>query len=253
MRFMFSLLSVILALLLAVSNGRAENSLTVFAAASLQNVLTEAADGYPDRIVFSYGGSGQIARQVVAGAPADIVILANNAWMDWLEEQQVTVSHSRREFFGNQLVLVGPAGSDEITDLTAEDLLSRLAGGRLAIGHTEGVPAGIYGRQWLETSGMWGAIKPHLAQVENVRAALALVSRGEAPLGVVYATDALADPTVDIVYRVNPTMHDPISYPLAVVKGAHEAGAHEFVRFLSLPIQVSVFRKHGFSVIGDSQ
>ena len=195
----------------------AGDAVSVFAAASLRDALEEIAAAHEREVVTSYGGSGQIARQVAQGAPADVVILANTAWMDWLALNASEGVHNRLDLLKNHLVLVGPEGADPMPEVNAGTLLARLAGGRLAVGQTQGVPAGIYARQWFENAGFWGALAPHLAETENVRTALALVARGEAPLGVVYATDAQADRDVVTLYDVPDDMHDPILYPVAVV------------------------------------
>ena len=232
------LFTVLFVLILIPLAGLAEAPVTVFAAASLKGALDKVAQTYPGKTVVSYGGSGLLARQVAAGAPADVVMLANEAWMDWLESTGSIALNTRLNLMGNRLVLIAPLGSDPVTDVEA-----RLGDGRLAIGQINGVPAGIYGRQWLENTGLWGDLAERLAETENVRAALALVSRGEAPLGVVYATDALADPRVTVVYEIPDDLHDPITYPVASVEGGHGA---DFIAFLTSPLALDIFGMHGF-------
>ncbi|WP_120501776.1 molybdate ABC transporter substrate-binding protein [Roseovarius sp. EL26] len=224
----------------------AQPDVTVFAAASLRDALEEAVAVYPGEVAVSYGGSGQIARQVAQGAPADVVILANLAWMDWLEGQGVLAPDGRVDLLSNRLVLIGPKGSAPIDTPNTENLLRRLAGGRLAIGQVDGVPAGIYGRQWLEIAGFWPTLSPHLAQAENVRAALLWVSRQETPLGIVYASDAQADPSVDVIYDVPEGLHDVIIYPMAMVSGSNNAHASDFTMFLQGSRAREIFRFHGF-------
>lgn len=238
----FRLFTVLCTLVLIPLAGFAEAPVTVFAAASLKGALDKVVQAYPKQVVVSYGGSGLLARQVAAGAPADIVILANTAWMDWLQDQGSVLAADRRDLLGNTLVLVAPSGSAPVADVVAA-----LGDGRLAIGQTQGVPAGIYGRQWLENAGLWDDLAGRLAETDNVRAALALVSRGEAPLGVVYATDALADPNVTVVYEIPGDLHDPVVYPMAPVKGAHASG---FMTFLTSPDAENIFREQGFSIPG---
>ena len=228
---------------------RAEPTVTVFAAASLKDALDEVAKAYKTPVVISYGGSGMLARQVAQGAPADVVMLANAAWMDWLEDQGVLVPGKRRDLLSNRLVLVGPAGSEPFDQVSVETLSSRLKGDRLAIGQTQGVPAGIYGREWLENSGLWASFSSQLAETENVRAALALVARGETPLGLVYATDALAQPGVAVLYEVPANLHNEIVYPLAPI--TLTARASDFMAHLSSETASDIFRRHGFLVIGD--
>lgn len=242
----FHLITVLCALLLAGVPAAAEAPVTVFAAASLKNALDEVADGFSGKVVISYGGSGTLARQVAAGAPADVVILANTAWMDWLSKRGAVAADSRRNLLGNRLVLVGPAGAHGFDVISSEALLERLAGGRLAVGNTAGVPAGIYARQWLESAGMWADIAPHLAETENVRAALALVSRGEAPLGVVYATDAAADNGVTVLHRVGPSPQAPILYPVARVTGGTGGQGDAFMLYLFSESARDVFEAYGF-------
>ena len=248
-RFLFVVLALSIPLL-GARHGRADEAVTVFAAASLREALDEIAEAWTAPVGISYGGSGLMARQVAQGAPADVIILANEVWMDWLEGKDIIVAASRKDILGNSLVLVGPTGAGVLDNLNADLILDRLAAGRLAIGNTLGVPAGIYGRQWMEATGLWPKLASHLAETENVRAALALVSRGEAPLGVVYATDALADPAVSVVHRINPETHAPIRYPLAVVQGRTGENVAAFVEFLMARPQAETFRKNGFVVIG---
>ncbi|MFX0547024.1 molybdate ABC transporter substrate-binding protein [Roseovarius sp. S1116L3] len=222
----------------------AEARVTVFAAASLQGVLSDVAQAYPGEAVISVAGSGMIARQIANGAPADAVILANTDWMDWLEDQGLVEAARRTPLLGNRLVLIAPAGTPDLAEFSAKSLLARLDGGRLAIGQTGGVPAGIYGRQWLEAADLWTALSPHLAETDNVRAALALVARQEAPLGVVYATDAAAEPGVRVILAVPEGMHDPIVYPAAALT---QVGA-AFIAFLQSPAAREIFAAHGFTL-----
>jgi len=229
-------------LLMSATVAQAENGTVVFAAASLRDVMADIAALYPYDLAVSLGGSGLLARQIGEGAPADVAFLANTGWMDWLEEQGVVDPARRVALVGNALVLIAPTDAPNLAAAHADALLARLDGGRLAIGQTQGVPAGIYGRMWLETSGLWDALVPHLAETDNVRAALALVARGEAPLGVVYATDAAAEPGVRVVYEVPAGMHDAIVYPAAALT---DAGA-QVMEFLQGAKAREVFEKHGF-------
>ncbi len=233
-------------LALSVMSGRvmAKDRTVVFAAASLQGVLAEIAPLYAGEVAVSVGGSGQIARQIAQGAPADVVILANAAWMDWLEEQGSVDPARSVDLLGNRLVLIGPAGAPDLADVSVDGLRARLNGGRIAMGQTQGVPAGIYGREWLEAAGLWAAMGPHLAETDSVRAALALVARGEAPLGIVYATDAAAETGVRVLYNVPDAMHGPIVYPAAALS---EAGT-TFVEFLQADAARAVFAAHGFAL-----
>ncbi|SLN14039.1 Molybdate-binding periplasmic protein precursor [Roseovarius albus] len=231
----------------------AQPDVTVFAAASLRDALEEAVAGYEGQVVVSYGGSGQIARQVAQGAPADLIILANEAWVDWLEEREALVAQSRNDLVGNRLVLVGPSGSAPLSEPTKEALFERLDGGRLAIGQVDGVPAGIYGRQWLEAVELWSVFTPHLAQAENVRAALLWVAREEAPLGIVYASDAQAEASVDVLYDIPSNLHDEIVYPMAMVAGRENTQAERFALYLYSPAVQDIFLQQGFMALETEQ
>ncbi|MEL6463615.1 MAG: molybdate ABC transporter substrate-binding protein [Pseudomonadota bacterium] len=212
----------------------------IFAAASLQGPLDAVAARWADDVVISYGGSGAIARQVSQGAPADAVILANAAWSNWLIDGGY-VAASPRTFLSNRLVVIGPLHAAPLSDATAATLRARLQDGRLAMGQRMSVPAGIYARQWLEATGAWEPLRPHLAETENVRAALALVARGETPLGIVYASDAAASTDVAVLWSVPANTHDPIVYPgLALT----DAGA-AFLDHLST--EIGLFLSAGFS------
>ena len=224
----------------------AAERLTVFAAASLKDALDDSADIWGGEIVISYGGSGLIARQVAQGAPADLVILANEDWMDWLQDESTLPIFERTNLISNRLAVVASVGAPS---LTAQDLVGALRDGRLAVGNTRGVPAGIYAKQWLENVGLWADLKGRLAETENVRAALALVSRREAPFGVVYASDAHADEGVVVVFDVPESAHDPIRYPMAQLNDDPETT--DFARFLKSDAGQQIFREHGFSALGD--
>ncbi len=229
------------ALMLSTPGVQAKQTV-VFAAASLRDALDDITALYPGEVAVSLGGSGLLARQIGEGAPADVAFLANTDWMDWLEGQGAVDPARRVSLVGNALVVIAPADSPDLDGTDAEALLARLDGGRMAIGQTESVPAGMYGRAWLEAAGAWDALMPHLAQTDNVRAALALVALGEAPLGVVYATDAAAEPAVRVVHVVPEGMHDAIIYPAAALT---EAGV-PFMEFLQGPEARAAFETHGF-------
>ncbi len=249
----FGLLTIICMMLATVAPGRADAPVTIFAAASLRGALDAALEGAETHVRVSYGGSGTMARQIAQGAPADVVILANVAWMDWLQEQDLVVAGSRRDLLGNRLVLVGPKGAAPLDRVDAAALTGRLAGGRLAVGHTEAVPAGIYAREWMQAAGLWQALRPQLAESENVRAALALVSRGETPLGVVYASDAQADPGVAVLAEIDARLHAPIVYPAALIAGRDGEAARGVLSHLQRDAARQAFKRHGFVVLGDDR
>jgi len=221
----------------------AAQSVTVFAAASLRDALTEAAQSYPESVTFSFAGSGTLARQIAAGAPADAVVLAHRDWAEWLMARGRLVVGDLRDVAGGQLVLIGADGADEITNPDGATLTRALASGRLAIGQRDGVPAGTYAREWLTHIGAWDSLAPQLAETDNVRAALALVAAGAAPLGIVYASDAQAEPRVKILYSIPADSHSPIRYPAAALTPAGRA----FVEFLTSPQAVAIFHKHGLT------
>ena len=198
------------------ANADAPEPLRVFAAASLQGPLDTIARDWPAQVVVSYAGSGTLARQVSQGAPADVVILANSVWMDWLVERR-DITAPVTDIVSNRLVLIGPAAARALPNPDPQALLDRLAGGRLAMGQHLSVPAGIYARAWLEHIDAWAVLRPHLAETDNVRAALFLVARGEVPLGVVYASDAFADARVFVLWTIPDDQHPTIRYPAAAL------------------------------------
>ena len=226
-------------------------NLVVFAAASLKDALDAYIQTLPekDQIVVSYGSSGSLARQIELGAPADVFLSANAAWMDKLQADGLLRPGTRRDLLGNRLVLISadPNGA-EVAISRDFDLGAALAGGFLAMGEVNSVPAGIYGKQALTWMGQWAGLAPHVAQTENVRAALALVARGEAPLGIVYATDAKAEPKVRQIAVFPSESHDPIVYPGAVVAESTHPLAQSFLTAMETPAAKELFRGYGFEV-----
>jgi molybdate transport system substrate-binding protein len=223
----------------------------VLAAASLQESLNAAADiwaaRHHDRPVISFAGSSALARQIEAGAPADIFISADEDWMNEIASKALIVSASRADFLGNRLVLVAPVTeARKVTIGPGFPLARRLGDGRLAMADAA-VPAGKYGQQALTALGVWSDVQPKVARAENVRAALALVERGAAPYGIVYATDAFASKAVKIVGVFPENSHSPIVYPIAVLKGATSADATGFERFLISAQGKAIFKRFGFS------
>ncbi len=227
--------------------------LTVFAAASLTNALGATGALYEKetgaKIAFSFAASSVLAKQVDASGGADLYISADEKWMDFLQKNGRIVNASRSDLLGNALVLIAPKNSMvSITIAPHFDLMKALDGGRLAVADTDTVPAGRYARAALTSLGVWDEASAHLATAENVRVALAYVARGEAPLGIVYRTDALIEPAVKIVGTFPAGSHPPIVYPAALVKGA-QPGAAAFLKFLSSDKARAVFEKAGFSVL----
>lgn len=227
---------------------------TVFAAASLKTALDEVAAGWQaatgHRAVLSYAASSTLARQIEAGAPADVYISANTDWMDHLARRGLIATASRIAPLSNRLVLIAPG--DSAPNLTlGPAVVERLEGGRLAMALVEAVPVGIYGRAALENLGLWDALAPHVAQTDNARTALALVARGEAPLGVVYATDAGASDAVSIVAHLPASAHPPIRYAMAAVAEGDDLRASEFLNYATGPAGRAAFESHGFGWVGD--
>ena len=244
------------ALLTSQAHADEPQAVLVFAAASLKNALDDVIAAYGEetgtKVTASYAASSALAKQIEQGAPAQLFISADLDWMDYLAERQLIVDATRRNLLGNSLVLV--AGRDstqaEVAIGPGFDLMARLGGGRLAVGEVKAVPAGRYAKVSLERLGAWDGVEGKLAQAENVRAALALVARGEAPLGIVYKTDAAADPSVRIVGTFPADSHPPIIYPAAVTKVGEGSGAAAFLQFLGGGTTRSAFEKQGFTMAG---
>ncbi|CAN0024115.1 unnamed protein product [Chrysoparadoxa australica] len=234
-------LALVVAVVVATTGARAE-PLRIFAAASLQGPLDAVAASWARDTRISYGGSGTLARQISLGAPADVVILANSAWMEWLLDQG-HVAGPATDLLSNRLVVIGPSGAPPLPDPKAGDLLARLDGGRLAMGQHTSVPAGIYAQAWLDEIGAWEALRPHLAETDNVRAALVLVARCEMPLGIVYASDAVNSDAVSVLWTVPEGLHPQIRYPAAALT---TAGA-EFLAHMAT--QTAVFEAAGLTAL----
>ncbi len=250
---MSGLLRLLLALAVLCGPARAAD-VTVFAAASLGDALSEAAEAWTVEtghdVTIAPAGSSALARQIAAGAPADVVILANTDWMDWLAGQGLLRDGTRRVLMGNSLVLVAHGEGPNTPEVLAPgfDIAARLGPSeRLAMALVEAVPAGIYGKAALQARGTWEALAPRVAQTDNVRAALALVALGEAPLGIVYATDARAEPRVHVMGTFDADSHPPILYPGAVARDAaapEAAGA--FLDWLGGAEARAILADHGF-------
>jgi molybdate transport system substrate-binding protein len=223
----------------------------VLAAASLQEALNAAADGWArkghPRPVISFAGSSALARQIEQGAPADLFISADEQWMDYVATKRLVKPNTRVSFLFNTLVLVAPARSPlRLTIAPRFPLARALGNGRLAMADPAAVPAGKYGKEALTRLGVWPSVAGKLARAENVRAALALVDRGEAPLGIVYTTDALADRGVRVVATFPPRSHALISYPVATLAVSSHPEADAFRRYLLSSEAKATFRRFGF-------
>lgn len=231
-----------------------DRSLTVFAAASMKNALDEVDAAYTAktgiRIVASYAASSALAKQIEQGAPADVFVSADTDWMDYAIAKKTINEPTRVNLLGNSIVLIAPKQSklDKVTIGAGFDL-SKLAGdGRIATGDVKAVPSGKYARAALERLGAWQAAEPKFAMAENVRAALTLVARGEAPLGIVYATDAKVEPGVKIVGAFPADSHPAIVYPVAATATAKTEAA-DYLAFLRSPAAKAIFEKYGFSFL----
>lgn len=245
-------LALLLCAMLAAVAAPARAEVTVFAAASLTDVLQPLADAYAQTsgqgVRVAFGSSATLARQIAAGAPADLFISADAAWMDTLEATQAIVPASRRVLAGNRLVLVAPAARPIALTLTPGlPLADALDGGRLALADPDSVPAGRYARAALTHLGAWDAVAPHLVRGEDVRHALRYVARGEAPLGIVYLSDARAEPAVVIVAVFPEDSHPPIVYPMAAAARAAPAAAEAFMAYLLGDVAQSALRAAGFT------
>lgn len=236
-----------LALILAGQTATAE--VTVFAAASLKTALDEIAADWTEAtattVVLSYGGTPALARQIAEGAPADLFLSASTSWMDDLAEKALIQTETRRDLLGNSLVLVGGAGAPPVTVDATLDLAGLLAGGKLSMALVDTVPAGQYGKEALQSLGLWASVEASVVQSENVRAALKLVALGEVPYGVVYASDARAEPEVTQVGTFPESSHAPIVYPAALTATAGKDAA-AFLDYLGSDAAAAVFRQNGF-------
>ncbi|MCO5093306.1 molybdate ABC transporter substrate-binding protein [Bosea sp. (in: a-proteobacteria)] len=249
-------LAFTLGLVPAFDGARAQpKELVIFAAASMKNALDEAAANWVKETgkpapKISYAASNTLAKQIENGAPADIFVSADLDWMDYAAGKNLIKPDTRVSLLANRIVLVGAKDSTAKIDLKpGADIAGALGAGRLAMGNVDSVPAGKYGKAALEKLGAWDKVKDKLAQADNVRAALLLVSRGEAPLGIVYATDAAADPQVKVVATFPEDSHPPIVYPVAVTKDSANPDAQAFLTYLRGAAAKPVFEKQGFTVL----
>jgi molybdate transport system substrate-binding protein len=247
---MAALAIALLALVAAPVIAADEDGVTVFAAASLTDVMQEVAGAYAASGAvaprLSFAASSVLARQIEAGAKADVFFSADQEWMDYLASRALIRADTRRDVLSNRLVLIAPADSaTRLTIARGFALGAALGTGRLATGDPDFVPVGRYARAALMTLGVWGEVADRLVRTENVRVALAYVARGEAPLGIVYATDARAEPGVRVVDTFPPGTHQSITYPVAATRTAGEEGI-AFVRFIQGDQALGIFLKAGF-------
>ena len=233
---------------------QAADAPVIFAAASMKTALDAIAAKFAAKTgkmpLISYASSGVRAKQITIGAPADLFISADEKWMTFLAAKGAIKPGTRENLLGNGLVLVEPASADiRLKIAKGFDLSGVLGDGKLAVCTVSSCPAGIYGKEALEKLGVFPAVEPKLAQAENVRAALLLVARGEAKLGIVYATDAKAEPKVKVVDTFPEESHGPITYPVAVTADSHNPDAAALEAFLHTPAAVEIFQQQGFTVL----
>jgi molybdate transport system substrate-binding protein len=255
MRQRLASIAVVLGLTLAalpIAPARAAD-LLVFAAASLKEALDEHVGGFQadagGQVVVSFAASNALAKQIEAGAPADVILSADIDWIDYLDQRKLLRPGTRVDLLRNRLVLIAPADSrTSLRIARGFGLVTALGGGRLAMANPESVPAGKYGRDALRSLGVWADVEPHTARAENIRAALLLVARGEAPFGIVYATDALAEPKVRVVDTFPEDTHAAIVYPVAIVASSRSPNAQRFVDSLASPAARAVWARHGFTM-----
>ncbi len=234
---------------LVAAGGQASEKLTVFAAASMTDALRDAGKSFTEQtgvpVVFSFAGTGTLARQIEAGAPADVFVSADVSWMDYVAGRGAIQPESVTIISENELVLVGPSDAAAI-EVTREALLARLEGGRLAMADPETVPAGRYAKAALEALDLWPVLSGRLAPMDNVRVALTAVVRGETSLGIVYRSDAVIEPRVKILAVFPQDSHPAIRYPAALVKGASDT-AGGFLDFLTAEPAQAIFHERGFA------
>jgi molybdate transport system substrate-binding protein len=231
-----------------------EKDVLVFAAASLKNALDEVAAQWQKesgkKVKISYAASNTLIKQIEQGAPADMFISADLDWMDYGAQKSLIKPDTRSNLLGNRIVLIAPKDSSVSVNIQPGfDLAALLKGGRLSMGNVDAVPAGKYGKAALEKLGAWDGVKDKIAQAESVRAALLLVSRGEAPLGIVYQTDAASDPSVKIVGVFPDNSHPPIIYPIALTKESSNSDAIAFLSYIRSPAARPAFERQGFTIL----
>ena len=242
-----------------LSAARADDTrVTVFAAASMKNALDAVnkacASQVGEEAAISYASSAALAKQIEAGAPADIFISADIDWMKYLRDKNLVKPDTEMRLLGNAIVLIAPKDSTATADIREGfDLAGLLGDGRLAVGEVTSVPAGKYGKEALEKLGLWSSIEGRLAQAENVRAALKLVATGEAPLGIVYATDAAAEPGVKVIGTFPEGTHKPIVYPVAQVADSKDAETGGWLECAESDTAKPLYEAQGFTVLAGAK
>jgi molybdate transport system substrate-binding protein len=232
----------------------AEESITVFAAASLKNALDDVNAAFSKttgvKVVASYAASSALAKQIEGGAPADVFVSADLQWMDYVAGKNLIKPDTRVNLLGNRLVLIAPKDSkiDKVEIAKGFDIAKLAGDGRIAVADVKAVPAGLYAKAALESLGAWAAAEPKLAMAENVRATLAFVARGETPVGIVYETDAKVEPAVKIVGTFPEGAYPPVTYPVAAMASAN-AAVTRYLDFLRTGAAKTIFEHYGFSYL----
>jgi molybdate transport system substrate-binding protein len=231
-----------------------DKSITVFAAASMKNALDDVDAAFTKqsgtKVVASYDASSALMKQIEGGAPADVFVSADLKWMDYGSQKKVIKDDTRVNLLGNELVLIAAKDSKigNVTIAPGFDLAKLAGDGRIATGDVKAVPVGLYAQAALQKLGVWAAVEPKMAMTANVRAALVLVARGEAPLGIVYSTDAKVEPGVKIVGTFPENSHDPIIYPVGATVNANP-DATPYLAFLRSAAAKAIFESYGFTVL----
>lgn len=251
----FAFVSFLAALAGAPQPSAAQEQITVFAAASLKNALDDTNAAFAKatgvKVTVSYAASSALAKQIEQGAPADIFISADLQWMDYLGERKLIKPDTRFNLLGNKLVLIAPAASriGNVSIGPGFDIAKLAGSGRIAVADVNAVPAGRYARAALEKLGAWAKAEPKLAQAENVRATLAFVARDEAPIGIVYETDAKVEPKVKVVGAFPDDSYPPVIYPVAATAITAKQSVSQYLHFLRTPAAKAIFEKYGFSFL----
>jgi molybdate transport system substrate-binding protein len=256
MRLTFRILVSAAALgLAALTSATAQETVTVFAAASLKNSLDDTNAAFTKatgiKVIASYEASSTLAKQIEQGAPADVFISADLKWMDYVADKKLIKPDTRANLLGNRLVLIAAQDSklSNVTIGPGFDLAKLAGDGRIAVADVKAVPAGLYAKAALEKLGTWTAAEPKLAQAANVRATLAFVARGETPVGIVYETDAKIEPKVKIVGVFPDNSYPPVTYPVVQTADSKSAAAARYLAFLRSPAAKAIFEKYGFSYL----
>ena len=252
---LFAFVCLFFAFVTAPQHAAAQDTLTIFAAASLKNALDDANATFTKatgvKMTAIYAASSALAKQIEQGAPADVFVSADLKWMDYVAERKLIKPDTRLNLLGNRLVLIASRDSklDHVAIGPGFDLAKLAGDGRIAVADVRAVPAGLYAKAALEKLGAWKAAEPKLAMAENVRATLAFVARGETPVGVVYETDAKIEPKVKIIGAFPDGSYPPVTYPVAVTADSKKAAAERYAAFLRTSTAKAIFEKYGFSFL----